>query len=334
MISSPGGRFGSAVFVLALAACSTAGGAQMAENQAETPPGGPPTSGLESAPAEQATTGARSASSEGVAAAVPPTGPPASAPATLSPKSSPKPSRTHTVSTTTAPPTTASPTSVPAATITSSPATTTVQTTTVPATSTSSTTTPGAVDVGAFSFTIEPATAEQLGLSWRPGCPVGPEDLRTLTVKHLGSDGTVRDGALVVHRDWAEPLAGVFRDLFEARFVIERIEPVDRYGADDGASMAANNTSAFNCRPVAGTTRWSEHSYGQAVDLNPLINPYVKGGVVDPPGGAAYLDRTVATPGLITADGVAVAAFAAIGWRWGGDWQSAKDYQHFSATGR
>jgi hypothetical protein len=98
--------------------------------------------------------------------------------------------------------------------------------------------------------------------------------------------------------------------------------------------MAANNTSAFNCRRVSGSSTWSEHAYGRAVDVNPRFNPWVRGTSVEPPNGAEYADRTRRQPGMIHAGDPAVQAFAAVGWSWGGDFQRAKDYQHFSATGR
>jgi len=112
------------------------------------------------------------------------------------------------------------------------------------------------------------------------------------------------------------------------------MEPVDAFGGDDDRSMAANNTSAFNCRTIAGSSRWSEHAFGRAIDINPVQNPYVRGASVDPPAGATFLDRASGAPGLITADGPVVAAFAKIGWRWGGAWSAGQDYQHFSASGR
>ena len=98
--------------------------------------------------------------------------------------------------------------------------------------------------------------------------------------------------------------------------------------------MAANNTSAFNCRLAVGTAHFSEHAFGRAVDLNPLQNPYVKGDEVLPPAGRAHLDRLARTPGLVREGGPAVRAFAAAGWSWGGRWRSLKDYQHFSRSGR
>ena len=127
----------------------------------------------------------------------------------------------------------------------------------------------------------------------------------------------------------------VFRQAFQAHFPIERIEPVHLYGGDDDRSMEANNTSAFNCRLKTSGTSYSEHSWGHAVDINPLRNPYVTGsGRVYPPEGAEYVDRTRDFPGKIDEDGVVVQAFDAHGWGWGGRWNSSKDYQHFSATGR
>ena len=109
---------------------------------------------------------------------------------------------------------------------------------------------------------------------------------------------------------------------------------VEAFGGSDDASMAANNTSAFNCRKATGGTSWSEHSYGRAIDVNPVQNPYVKGSLVLPQSGSAYVDRSRTIPGMIRAGDAVVRAFAAQGWAWGGTWTSLKDYQHFSTTGR
>ncbi len=171
------------------------------------------------------------------------------------------------------------------------------------------------------------------GRSWRPGCPVGLDDLRLVTVTHWGFDGRRHVGELVVHRDWAEPVVDAFRRLHDARFPIERMRLVDHYGASDDASMADNNTSAFNCRSVTGQPGvWSNHSYGAAIDLNPVQNPYVRGSTVLPPAGAPHAtNRSASVTGLITADGPVVDAFTAIGWEWGGAWTSPRDYQHVEA---
>lgn len=185
-----------------------------------------------------------------------------------------------------------------------------------------------------FSGAIEAVTEADLGPSWRPGCPVGPGDLRRVVVDHWGYDGTEHRGQVIVAALQADAVLSALRTLYDERFPIERMENVALYGADDNRSMEANNTSAFNCRTVAGRTTWSEHSFGTAIDINPVQNPYVSGSFVSPPAGQAWTDRGLRTPGMILADGPVVRAFAAIGWLWGGDWRTVKDYQHFSASGR
>ncbi|GLZ43093.1 M15 family metallopeptidase [Actinokineospora sp. NBRC 105648] len=177
---------------------------------------------------------------------------------------------------------------------------------------------------------IRPVTAQRLGKSWRPGCPVGPENLRLITLTTLGFDGRAHRGELVVADAVAPETVRIFGDLYRHRFPIERMETVEKYDADDDASMAANNTSAFNCRPITGGTEWSNHSYGRAVDINPVQNPYISGsGAVYPPNGAPYVDRTRTDPGLIHAGDHTVRTFARHGWDWGGTWTTPIDYQHF-----
>ena len=173
------------------------------------------------------------------------------------------------------------------------------------------------------------------GVSWHPGCPVGFARLRLLTVSHWGFDGAVHRGRLVVNRDQTGEMLAAMRTLFQIHFPIRRMRLVDAYGGDDHRSMDADNTSAFNCRFVAGSNGvWSEHAYGRALDLNPLENPCVTAsGYVSPPGGAPYVDRSQQALGLIHRGGPVVRAFAAAGWEWGGNWAWPKDYQHFSASG-
>ena len=185
-----------------------------------------------------------------------------------------------------------------------------------------------------FASAVAPVSAARLGSSWHRGCPVAPRDLREVTVRYLGFDGGSHDGQLVVNRDAAPAIVRVFRRLYVARFPIRRLRTVEHYGSDDDRSLAADNTSAFNCRLVAGTTRWSEHAYGRAIDINPVENPYVSGAHVSPPRGPRYADRSRRAPGMIHAGDAVVRAFAAAGWSWGGNWSSPKDYQHFSAGGR
>lgn len=163
-------------------------------------------------------------------------------------------------------------------------------------------------------------------------------DLRYLRMSYVDFDGAVREGEMVVAADIAEAIVGVFAKLFEARFPIARMQLVDDFAANDDLSMAANNTSAFNCRAVTGGTGYSQHSYGNAIDINTIQNPYVRvrdtGTLILPPEGAAFADRADVRPGMIVAGDVVTAAFAEIGWVWGGDWTSLKDYQHFSSNGQ
>jgi hypothetical protein len=164
---------------------------------------------------------------------------------------------------------------------------------------------------------------------------VGPASLRLLRVSYVGFDGRSHRGALVVNRAVTSDVTRVFRTLYKARFPIRRMQPISRYGGSDDRSAAADNTSGFNCRyaVAAGPKRWSVHAYGEAIDVNDIENPYLEGGRVIPPEGAAYLDRSRYRPGMAVAGGVLVRAFAAVGWRWGGRWTGTPDYQHFSKTG-
>ena len=178
---------------------------------------------------------------------------------------------------------------------------------------------------------VPPAlVAKMRATTWHAGCPVSPEDLRQLTITYWNFDHQRATGVLIVHKDVAEEVTQIFRDLFYHEFLIQKMSPVEEYNGDDDASMAANNTSAFNCRDVTGQPgKFSNHSWGRAIDINPLTNPYIKGDKVLPPEGRQYLDRTHAFPGLVLADGYIVKRFAQAGWQWGGTWSDPKDYQHF-----
>jgi D-alanyl-D-alanine carboxypeptidase len=174
---------------------------------------------------------------------------------------------------------------------------------------------------------ISPASRARM-TSWHRGCPVALRDLRVVSVSHWGFDGRVHTGRLVVHRDAVVAVRRALRLLFGARFPIHQMRLIDDYGADDNRSMAADNTSAFNCRRAAGSSSWSEHAYGRAIDINPRENPMILGGRVYP-ANARRRGRGVIRPG-----GVVVRAFSAAGWAWGGRWTSPRDYQHFAADGR
>ncbi len=183
---------------------------------------------------------------------------------------------------------------------------------------------------------IPPAMKRQMtGVSWHRGCPVGLDDLRLITLTYRGFDGRAHTGRIVANRTAAAALVSVFRRLYAARFPIRRMQPVDRYGGDDFRSIEADNTSAFNCRAATGSSRWSNHAYGLAIDVNPIENPYVSGGRSSHSASAPYLDRSRHRAGTAYEGGVLVEAFRAVGWGWGGSWRgSVRDYQHFSYNGR
>jgi len=191
----------------------------------------------------------------------------------------------------------------------------------------------------AFAGTSSPldqATRERMtGSSWHRGCPVGLGDLRLLRVTYWGFDRHAHHGRLVVHESFAKQMLRALRKLYRQRYPIRRMRLVDAYGADDHRSMNADNTSAFNCRFIAGQPGvWSQHAYGKALDLNPVENPYVTAsGHVSPPAGAPFADRSRHARGMVHAGDRVVRAFAAIGWSWGGSWSFPKDFQHFSANG-
>jgi D-alanyl-D-alanine carboxypeptidase len=171
---------------------------------------------------------------------------------------------------------------------------------------------------------------------WRSGCPVDLDDLRRVTVQHWTYTGKIKTGQIDVHQDVADALIEVFRDLYDAKFPIKKMVPIEAYGGSDDRSIDDDNTSAFNCRPITGGKKFSQHSYGTAIDLNPYRNPYVNNGKARArPGIATYVTRdpAVAKVGVIYPNGPVVPAFEKRGFKWGGYWDNPKDYQHFSTTG-
>jgi len=187
---------------------------------------------------------------------------------------------------------------------------------------------------GRFHATVQAVPASVLARSsWTKDCPVAAADLRYVTVSFRGFDGRAHTGELLVNAQAADDLITVFRRFFATGFPIERMRISSTAELNAPPTGDSNTTEAFACRPVRGQKAWSQHAYGLAVDVNPFQNPYHKGSVVLPELATAYLDRAEARPGMVQPSGPAVRAFAAIGWKWGGDYRSLKDYMHFSATG-
>ncbi len=166
--------------------------------------------------------------------------------------------------------------------------------------------------------------------TWRQGCPVTMNDLAYIRLSYWGFDNQTHMGALIVNKELAYEVVAIFRVLFKHKFPIQSMQLMDVFQGDDNASMRANNTSAFNCRPVTDRPgEYSQHSYGRAIDINPLINPYIKGKTILPPQGILYAKRNQDAPGKITKKSLVYQEFIKHGWDWAGDWHDLKDYQHF-----
>lgn len=186
-------------------------------------------------------------------------------------------------------------------------------------------------------------SAEMRGTTWTPGCPVPLGDLRLLHFNYHGFDGVIRRGPMVVNASVAEDVLWVFHQLFDARFPIKHVglsRPFHpkAFAQHRRITSHRSNTASFNCRPVVTALGpgddFSQHSYGLAIDLNPLQNPYVTSrGFVRNRAAEPYTMRTRHLEGMIHEDDVVVRSFAAIGWAWGGNWNGDKDYMHFSLSG-
>jgi hypothetical protein len=183
---------------------------------------------------------------------------------------------------------------------------------------------------------VSRVTVADLPYSYHRGCPVAPAQLRRIRLRFWGFDARAHVGELVVNVRVVADVETVFARLYRERFPIRRMRPIDAYRGSDEASMAADNTSGFNCRyaVAAGAKHWSMHAYGEAIDVNTIENPYVLGGVVHPRAGRAFVDRSHVRAGMAVPGGAIVDAFRSVGWGWGGDWTGSPDYQHFSVNGR
>jgi|GEM_PF-2136762 len=168
--------------------------------------------------------------------------------------------------------------------------------------------------------------------TWTEDCPVAIEDLRLLRVLHWTETGKVQWGSLVLTNRVVEDARQIFQELYGLRFPIHSLKPAVEYEGSDDDSMADNNSSAFNCRKVKGSNRWSEHSYGESIDINPLWNPWVKGSRIYPKNAGNYVDRTLTIQGMIQKEDPIVSIFESHGWRWGSQKTGVSDYQHFSRS--
>jgi D-alanyl-D-alanine carboxypeptidase len=185
-----------------------------------------------------------------------------------------------------------------------------------------------------FRYSIGPVPRDVLKRStWRPKCPTTLDELRYLKMTFWGFDHLRHTGELIVNASVAEDVVGVFRNMYEAKFPIEEMRVTTLEEQRAKPTGDTNNTSSLECRKVTLGESWSQHAYGLAIDINPFHNPYLRGDLVAPELASAYTDRSWVRPGMIYDGDVVVESFAAIGWEWGGNWNSLKDWMHFSLNG-
>jgi len=174
------------------------------------------------------------------------------------------------------------------------------------------------------------------GNSWRKGCPVSVKDLRYLRLEYLDFKGKTTMGEMIVHKDVSYEVTEIFKALHEIGYPVKKMKLVSDYKGSDWQSIEADNTSAFNCRNATGSKKWSKHSYGKAIDINPIENPYIsRSGRISHKESLTYRKRvhkksTFSDKAVLLKDDKATKIFKKYGWKWGGDWKGVKDYQHFS----
>ena len=182
--------------------------------------------------------------------------------------------------------------------------------------------------------------ASMQGVSWHSNMPCPKrEALRLVQIPYVSFEGELKSGPLIVDASLADEVLKIFTEIAaNASYRVERVQLIDAYGGNDFKSIEANNTSAFNCRLTTGAKTMSAHAKGRAIDLNPLINPYVDKTGTSHKKSLGFVTRQQRAKsdaaGMIKVDGIVVNTFKKYGWKWGGEWNSIKDYQHFSKDGR
>ncbi|MFV0285960.1 MAG: M15 family metallopeptidase [Demequina sp.] len=170
--------------------------------------------------------------------------------------------------------------------------------------------------------------------SWEAACPVDLEDLAYVVMPYWGFDGKVHTGEMIVADEHAADVTAAFKEIYAARFPIEEMRVISREERDSPTTGDHNVTSGFTCRKIVGAVdRWSQHSMGTAVDINPFHNPFYRNEELFPELSEAYLDRDNERVGMIKEGDAVYAAFERIGWKWGGHWTGREDWMHFSVNG-
>ena len=192
--------------------------------------------------------------------------------------------------------------------------------------------------ISAQEFSVQPIPdsvfLRMQGRSWPEGCTIRRSDLRYLRLSHYDAEKKQHVGEMVCNKAIANDLLEIFRELYRQKYPIERIRLIDDYNADDEQSMRDNNSSCFCYRKISGSTKLSKHAQGMAVDINTLYNPYVRTGkdgrrIVEPATATRYVDRRKSFPYKIVKGDLLYRLFLQHGFKWGGNWRTMKDWQHF-----
>ncbi len=162
---------------------------------------------------------------------------------------------------------------------------------------------------------------------WSSECVIPIQRLKLLNVSHYNFEYEVTAGQIIVLDSMVNSVISIFKELFNLKFPIHSIRLIDEFDGDDELSMDANNSSCFNFRKIEGSELLSIHSYGLAIDVNPLQNPFIQEGKIFPSSGKEFLDRSNKRPGMVEP---IVEIFYDFGFTvWGGNWQEPVDYHHF-----
>ena len=183
--------------------------------------------------------------------------------------------------------------------------------------------------------TLNPLLQQKMiNSTWKPNCPVPLKNLRLIQVKHYDFKKKQQLGQLIAHKDIAQELLTIFKQLYQKKILIHKIKPLHHYKGDDRKSMIDNITSIFNCRQnTMNPKKFSVHSYGKAIDINPFQNPLVykrkKTIKIKPKEAKHFVNRTKKTIGMIHRNSTIWNIFTSNNWQWGGTWRRVQDYQHF-----
>jgi hypothetical protein len=185
--------------------------------------------------------------------------------------------------------------------------------------------------VAVLNPVITRTTSADVAKTYHSGCPVGPSKLSTIRMNFYGRDGKMHRGVLIVRSDLTTEANRGFATALAHRYPVAKMNNPNVYGGNDPVQMEANNSSAFNCRKVVGNPyRMSPHSYGIAIDVNTVQNPYRdRNGKWWPENGKPYIKRSPRRPGMLYSDSYLTKSLRGDDFFWGGFWNPGRDYQHF-----